>query len=140
MANMLLSLLPVLIPSALARMITVKNSCSSTIWPGMNTGGTGGDVPSQPTGWQMTAGQTSSFTVSDNWTAGRIWARTGCAVQNGNFQCLTGGCGPGTNGDMTWYVPLPTVFRDMHAHFSVVSPGGGQPPATLGKIEDRLNG
>ncbi len=90
-----------------ARQITIKNSCSSTVWPGMHTGGT--NPPSQATGWELAAGLSTTFSVDDAWTAGRIWARTGCVNQGGLFQCLTGACGSGANsgginGDITWYV------------------------------------
>ncbi|OXG81108.1 thaumatin family protein [Cryptococcus neoformans Gb118] len=93
-------LLPLLlIPSSFARQITVKNSCSSTIWPGMHTGGS--IIPDQATGWELAAGGQTKFTVPEDWTAGRIWARSGCVVQDGAFQCLTGQCGSGENGDVT---------------------------------------
>ena len=92
----------VLAPSILinARTIKIINSCSSTIWPGIHTGG--GTSPSQVTGWELKSKGTSTFQVAEDWTAGRIWARTGCVVQDGEFQCLTGQCGAGTNGDVTW--------------------------------------
>ncbi|WVO13703.1 hypothetical protein L204_101324 [Cryptococcus depauperatus] len=84
---------------ALARQITVKNSCSSTIWPGMHTGA--GTTPVQATGWELKAGQQTKFEVPEDWTAGRIWARTGCVNQDGKFQCLTGQCEPGAGGGIT---------------------------------------
>ena len=90
-------------PAALhihARQITVVNSCSSTVWPALFTGGA--DVPSQPTGWELDSGQSTSFSVSDDWTAGRIWARTGCTTDSsGTLQCLSGDCG---GSGLTWYV------------------------------------
>ncbi|KIR56462.1 thaumatin family protein [Cryptococcus gattii Ru294] len=93
-------LLPLLIiSSSFARQITVKNSCTSTIWPGLHTGE--GTIPGQVTGWELAAGGQTKFTVPDDWTAGRIWARTGCVDQDGIFQCLTGQCGSGENGDVT---------------------------------------
>ncbi|ORX40766.1 thaumatin family-domain-containing protein [Kockovaella imperatae] len=82
-----------------SRKITVKNSCKTTVWPGMHTGG--GTAPDHVTGWEAVPGSEETFEVADNWTAGRIWARTGCVVQDGNFQCLTGQCGSGEGGDMT---------------------------------------
>ncbi|KAK8849433.1 hypothetical protein IAR55_004765 [Kwoniella newhampshirensis] len=95
--------LPVLValflPLASARRITVKNSCSSTIWPALYTDpNSGKPIPSQPTGWELTAGQQTVFQVDDNWTSGRLWARTGCVHQDGQFQCLTGSCGGGAGG------------------------------------------
>ncbi|KIR29579.1 thaumatin family protein [Cryptococcus deuterogattii 99/473] len=95
--SLLLALL--IISSSFARQITVKNSCTSTIWPGLHTGE--GTIPGQATGWELAAGGQTKFTVPDNWTAGRIWARTGCVDQDGIFQCLTGQCGSGENGDVT---------------------------------------
>jgi len=82
------------------RTIKVVNNCASTIWPGMYTGGT--KAPDQVTGWELKSKAFTEFQVEDNWTAGRIWARTGCTVQDGKFQCLTGACGQGQAGDMTW--------------------------------------
>ena len=81
------------------RKIKIVNSCGSTLWPALFTGGTA--VPSQETGWEMKAGQEVEFQVDDDWTAGRIWARTGCAEEDGRFTCLTGGCGGGV---MAWCV------------------------------------
>ncbi|WVQ75229.1 hypothetical protein IAR50_004841 [Cryptococcus sp. DSM 104548] len=100
----MLSLLLVLLLSALllpshARQITVKNSCSSTIWPGMHTGA--GEAPTQATGWELASGDSTVFQVPDNWQAGRIWARTDCVIQDGKFQCLTGQCGSGDGGNIT---------------------------------------
>lgn len=42
--------------------------------PGMFTDlNAGTAVPTQTTGWEQDAGATVSFSVPDNWTAGRIW-------------------------------------------------------------------
>lgn len=68
----------------------------------------------QATGWELAAGVQTKFTVPDDWTAGRIWVRTGCVDQDGIFQCLTGQCGSGENGDVT-------------------CKNSDQPPATLGE-------
>ena len=38
-------------------------------------------------------GETKQFQVPNDWTASRIWARTGCSNQNGRFVCDTGDCG-----------------------------------------------
>ncbi|KAL7418585.1 hypothetical protein Q5752_007043 [Cryptotrichosporon argae] len=89
-----------LLTPASARTITVLNACSSTIWPGLHTGG--GSSPSQATGWELAAGASTSFDVADDWTAGRVWARTGCATaDDGTFACLTGGCDSGAGGEVT---------------------------------------
>ncbi|WWD20055.1 hypothetical protein CI109_104528 [Kwoniella shandongensis] len=92
-----LPLLLSLITATSARQITVINSCASTIWPGLFTAPSS-IQPSQPTGWELVSGQKTVFQVDENWTAGRIWARTGCVVQDGTFQCLTGNCGSGGGG------------------------------------------
>ncbi|OCF74263.1 hypothetical protein I204_04633 [Kwoniella mangroviensis CBS 8886] len=85
--------------SAITREITVKNSCKTTIWPGLYTGNDT-TIPNQITGWQLQPKQSTSFQVPGNWTAGRIWARTGCTIdERGLFVCLTGSCGNGTATD-----------------------------------------
>ncbi|VDB85570.1 unnamed protein product [Peniophora sp. CBMAI 1063] len=97
------------------RTFTVKNQCSYTIWPGLFTQ-PGGAVPSQPTGWEMASGATTTFTVPDNWTAGRIWPRTECdfATNPGPTSCATGGCNRGLE-----CTPVT---------------GSGVPPATLAEF------
>jgi len=80
------------------RTITVYNACPFTIWPAIFTGAGGGTRPSQPGGWQLNQWQSNSFTVSDSWTAGRIWARRDCDFSTslpGPNQCLDGGCNGG---------------------------------------------
>lgn len=89
-----------LLPDVYARKVTVRNSCRTTIWPGMHTGT--GPVPDQVTGWELAPMESTVFEVPTKWTAGRIWARTGCTIQDGKFQCLSGGCGQGLNGDKAW--------------------------------------
>ncbi|KAI0030381.1 thaumatin [Vararia minispora EC-137] len=80
------------------RTITVRNQCSSTIWPALFTDPNAGSaVPSQATGWEMASGTSVSFTVSNNWTAGRVWPRTGCdfSTSQDASSCATGGCSGG---------------------------------------------
>ncbi|TYJ56822.1 hypothetical protein B9479_002432 [Cryptococcus floricola] len=96
---LLIPLLSSLAPLSHARQITIKNSCSSTIWPGMHTGA--GEIPAQVTGWELAAGDSTIFQVPENWQAGRIWGRTECVIQDGKFQCLTGQCGSGEGGNVT---------------------------------------
>jgi hypothetical protein len=91
-----------LFSTTLARQITVINSCGTTIWPAFFTGSTIGLPESQANGWELASGVNTVFRVGDDWTAGRIWARTGCMIQDGRFQCLTGGCGTGENGNVEW--------------------------------------
>ncbi|KAF5376791.1 hypothetical protein D9757_009480 [Collybiopsis confluens] len=104
-----------LISGVSARTFTVINQCSYTVWPGMFTNLlVGSDIPSQPNGWEQAAGATVSFAVPDNWTAGRIWARTECdfSTVQGPTSCATGGC----NGGLVVML-LPELL--------------GVPPATL---------
>ncbi|EKM57391.1 uncharacterized protein PHACADRAFT_255113 [Phanerochaete carnosa HHB-10118-sp] len=79
------------------RTFTVLNACPFTIWPAMFTDLTAGTaVPDFATGWEAAPSTSVSFTVPDNWTAGRIWGRRDC-----NFNittgptCLTGWCNGG---------------------------------------------
>ncbi|KAJ3552261.1 hypothetical protein NM688_g4242 [Phlebia brevispora] len=53
-------------------------------------------VPNFPTGWEAAPATSVSFTVPDNWTAGRIWGRRDCnfTISTGPT-CLTGWCNGG---------------------------------------------
>lgn len=113
------ALLAVLFHPALrasARQITVVNSCAATVWPAIFTGG--GDIPSQPTGWELGAGQSTSFAVSDNWTAARVWARTNCVADpSGTLQCATGDCrGSGLTCGATGAPPATLAELTLTAH------------------------
>ncbi|EFO86462.1 hypothetical protein CRE_18332 [Caenorhabditis remanei] len=70
--------------AAESRKITIYNKCPFTIWPGILG-------PGNPAGggFRLDAGQSRDIQVDDAWTAGRVWARTGC---DGNFNCETGFC------------------------------------------------
>ncbi|KAG8997110.1 hypothetical protein FRB93_000513 [Tulasnella sp. JGI-2019a] len=84
--------------SVVARTFTIKNNCAYTIWPAIFTDlNAGTAVPSQPTGWEQAAAASVSFTVPDNWTAGRIWGRRNCdfSTNPGASSCLDGGCNGG---------------------------------------------
>ncbi|KAF8065242.1 thaumatin [Lyophyllum atratum] len=103
--------------SATARTFIVYNSCSYTIWPAIFTDPNRGSVvPAFTTGWAARPFSSVSFSVPDNWKAGRIWGRTGCNFTNnsGPNSCLTGGCNGGLVCD-------PTT-------------GTGVPPATLAEF------
>jgi len=100
--------------SATARTFTVKNNCAYTVWPAVFTDlNVGSATPDVPTGWEAAAGSSRQFSVPDNWTAGRIWARRDCdfSTNPGPNSCLTGGCNGG-------------LECDPHT-------GTGVPPATL---------
>ncbi|RDX52527.1 thaumatin-like protein [Lentinus brumalis] len=105
------------ISGAAARTFTVYNNCPFTIWPAHFTDPNNGSPrPNYPTGWAQNAYQSVSFSVPDNWAAGRIWARRNCdfSVNPGPNSCLDGGCNGGLQCD-------PKT-------------GGGVPPATLAEF------
>ncbi|GAA5904454.1 hypothetical protein JCM6882_008913 [Rhodosporidiobolus microsporus] len=83
--------LPVVRGEGKTRKITVTNNCKETVWPAIFTGE--GTKPDHPTGWEATAGHTTSFTVEEIW-GGRIWPRTECDFttdQPDYLQCCKGG-------------------------------------------------
>lgn len=54
--------------------------------------------PDHPTGWEQAAYESVSFTVPDQWKAGRIWGRRNCDFNSNKpdyEKCLTGGCNGG---------------------------------------------
>ncbi|KIJ63593.1 hypothetical protein HYDPIDRAFT_92160 [Hydnomerulius pinastri MD-312] len=88
--------------TALGRTMTVYNGCPFTIWPAMFTDlNAGSAVPSYSTGWEAAAYTAVSFTVPDNWTAGRIWGRRDCDFSSnpGPNSCIDGGCNGGLECD-----------------------------------------
>ncbi|KAH0581025.1 hypothetical protein H2248_012168 [Termitomyces sp. 'cryptogamus'] len=100
-----------------ARTFTVYNACPFTIWPAIFTDlNVASNVPSQPTGWEAPEWNVVSFSVPDNWKAGRIWARRNCdfSVNPGPNSCLDGGCNGG-------------LLCDPHT-------GTGVPPATVAEF------
>ncbi|KAH7326954.1 thaumatin [Rhizoctonia solani] len=69
--------------SVLGGTFTVYNACPYTIWPAIFTDlNVGTSVPAIETGWEAPASSKRTFTVPDNWKAGRIWGRTGCDFSN----------------------------------------------------------
>jgi len=65
------------VPAAYGRTFTVYNGCPFTIWPAIFTDLTAGTaVPNFPTGWEAAPFTAVTFSVPDNWTAGRIWVCT----------------------------------------------------------------
>ncbi|KAG8723651.1 hypothetical protein FRC09_002313 [Ceratobasidium sp. 395] len=54
-------------------------------------------IPEIETGWEAAAFSSRTFTVPDNWRAGRIWARRDCdfSTNPGPNSCKTGGCNGG---------------------------------------------
>lgn len=81
-----------------ARTFTVYNACPFTIWPAVFTDlNVGSATPSVATGWEAPAWSVKTFSVPDNWKAGRIWARRNCnfSTNPGPNSCLDGGCNGG---------------------------------------------
>ncbi|KAI0646514.1 Osmotin thaumatin-like protein [Trametes meyenii] len=102
---------------ASARTFTVVNKCSYTVWPAIFTDlNVGNATPNRATGWVQPSGQSVSFSVPNNWKAGRIWGRRNCDFShtNGPNSCLDGGCNGG-------------LQCDPHS-------GTGVPPATLAEF------
>ncbi|KAJ3980662.1 thaumatin-like protein [Lentinula detonsa] len=104
----------IILDLASARTFTVFNGCPFTMWPAMFTGV--GTAPDFPTGWEAAEFTSVTFTVPDNWQAGRIWGRRDCdfTTNPGPNSCLDGGCNGGLVCD-----PIT---------------GTGVPPATLAEF------
>jgi len=84
------------------RTFTVYNGCPFTIWPALFTDlNAGSAVPNYQTGWEAAAYTSVSFSVPDDWTAGRIWGRRDCDFSDTNpaTQCADGGCNGGLECD-----------------------------------------
>ncbi|CCG84461.1 protein of unknown function [Taphrina deformans PYCC 5710] len=74
--------------------ITVKNSCSQTIWPGVGqVSSSPGKIDSQSGGFELASGGSRTISVPTDWIAGRIFARTGCSGSGSSFHCAVGDCG-----------------------------------------------
>ncbi|KAG8774268.1 hypothetical protein FRC12_002084 [Ceratobasidium sp. 428] len=86
------------ISTAFGRTFTVHNACSFTVWPAVFTDlNVGTAIPEIETGWEAAASSSRTFTVPDNWRAGRIWGRRDCdfSTNPGPNSCKTGGCNGG---------------------------------------------
>ncbi|KAL5497725.1 hypothetical protein ACEPAH_2656 [Sanghuangporus vaninii] len=97
---------------AVARTFTVTNSCPFTIWPALFTDlNVAPNVPDQATGWEAPAFSSVSFSVPDNWKAGRIWGRRNCdfSTNPGPTSCATGGCNGGLLCDPHTGTGVPPV-------------------------------
>ncbi|KAI0833240.1 Osmotin thaumatin-like protein [Trametes gibbosa] len=105
--------LAALTTAVFARTFTVKNNCPFTIWPALYTDlNAGTAVPDQATGWVQDTAQAVSFSVPDNWRAGRIWGRRNCDFSTGTpgpTQCLDGGCNGGLECDPHTGTGVPPV-------------------------------
>ncbi|KAG9089902.1 hypothetical protein FRC07_012235 [Ceratobasidium sp. 392] len=88
--------------SVLGRTFTVYNACPFTIWPAVFTDlNVGSATPAIETGWEAAAYTKRTFTVPDNWKAGRIWGRRNCNFSSnpGPNSCADGGCNGGLQCD-----------------------------------------
>ncbi|KAF8186377.1 thaumatin-like protein [Pholiota molesta] len=88
----------VIVSSASVRTFTVFNACPFTIWPAIYTDlNVAPNVPNFPTGWEAVSLSNVSFSVPNNWKAGRIWGRRNCDFSSnpGPNSCLDGGCNGG---------------------------------------------
>jgi hypothetical protein len=134
---------------AMGRTFTVYNACPFTIWPAVfvrrsvrlglinimpNTSeqtdlNVGSAVPSVETGWEAAAYTSRTFTVPNDWKAGRIWVsvllytiakmhynlqikgRRNCdfSVNPGPTSCLSGGCNGGLLCDSRTGTGVPPV-------------------------------
>ncbi|KAH9856497.1 thaumatin-like protein [Lenzites betulinus] len=95
--------LAMLIATGSATTLTVVNGCPFTICtPAIHRRGRRQRCPRSDDGWEQSASQSVSFSVSDNWK-GRIWGRRDCDFSTldkpGRTQCLTGGCDGGLECD-----------------------------------------
>lgn len=89
-----------------ARVFTIINDCSETVWPGVTPGDNFDNG-----GFMLKPGQSMLFNAPVGWS-GRIWGRTGCNFdKNGVGTCQTGNCGP-----------------------SLKCSASGKPPATLAEF------
>ncbi|KAF9030345.1 thaumatin-like protein [Hymenopellis radicata] len=69
----------------------------------------GSAVPAYTTGWEAASYTAVSFSVPDNWKAGRIWARRNCDFSSnpGPNSCLDGGCNGGLVCDSSTGTGVP---------------------------------
>jgi len=102
----------------------VYNGCPFTIWPAVFTNlQVGTAVPDVATGWEAAAFTAVTFSVPDNWTAGRIWGRRDCdfSTNPGPNSCLDGGCNGGLLCDPNTGTGVPPATL---AEFTLSGDGG----------------
>ncbi|KAF8702191.1 thaumatin-like protein, partial [Rhizoctonia solani] len=100
------------LPVAMSRTFTVYNACPFTIWPAVFTDlNVGSATPSVETGWEAAAYTSRTFSVPNDWKAGRIWGRRNCdfSVNPGPNSCLSGGCNGGLLCDSRTGTGVPPV-------------------------------
>uniref|UniRef100_A0A0W0F3I0 Putative thaumatin-like protein n=1 Tax=Moniliophthora roreri TaxID=221103 RepID=A0A0W0F3I0_MONRR len=78
-----------------ARTLTVTNNCAYTIWPAIWTDPNASKTkPDHPGGWEAASGTSVSFSVPDEWTAGRIWSTGSISLLQitNNAKCKVASC------------------------------------------------
>lgn len=82
-----------------------------------------GTRPSYSTGWEAPPYTSVTFSVPDNWQAGRIWGRRDCnfSTNPGPNSCLDGGCNGGLECDPSTGTGVPPATL---AEFSLNQSGG----------------
>ncbi|XVE76098.1 hypothetical protein DITRI_Ditri12bG0145900 [Diplodiscus trichospermus] len=76
---------------AQSAVVTFRNNCPYTVWPGTLTG----DGPQlSSTGFELASQASYTLNVPAPWS-GRFWGRTQCTNASGKFQCATADCGSG---------------------------------------------
>uniref|UniRef100_A0A7E4VHF0 Thaumatin-like protein n=1 Tax=Panagrellus redivivus TaxID=6233 RepID=A0A7E4VHF0_PANRE len=85
-----------------ARDIHIINNCGYKIWPGWY----GQNGTPDGGGTTLNPGASHTINVPNDWTSGRIWARTGC---DGNFNCDTGSCGNSEHCNGKWGAAGPSL-------------------------------
>ncbi|KAK7030875.1 hypothetical protein VNI00_013985 [Paramarasmius palmivorus] len=93
-----------------ARSLTVKNNCAFTVWPALFTpqigSGSAASGPDGKTGWEAPAGSEVSFSVPDDWQAGRLWGRRDCDFSRAPpLTCASGSCNGGLECTSTGVPP-----------------------------------
>ncbi|GAA5898945.1 thaumatin family protein [Sporobolomyces salmoneus] len=78
-------------PLVLSKSLIVTNNCPYTVWPVISNTNIGGGYTGMR-GWEAPPGDFHVAEIPSVWN-GRIWARRGCSFdENGNGDCLAGGC------------------------------------------------
>ena len=136
-------------------MITIRSSCTDTIWPAIvSKPHSPGLISENMTGFALRTGESKTVSAPDNW-AGTVWSRTHCKIDAaGKFTCGTGDCGsyavkcPGGGGGGGASVPAATTLADFTLNggvgeytYSVSLAKGFNLPVTVvpGGVESRSN-
>ncbi|KAI9197024.1 hypothetical protein LWI28_029149 [Acer negundo] len=101
-------------------ILTLVNNCPYTVWPGIQPNV--GHPVLEKGGFALNSLTHRSFPAPTQHWSGRIWARTGCTYDRGNFYCTTGDCGHrlecNGNGGATPATLAQFVLHHGHNDFS----------------------